>query len=44
MIKLINFAETYLPGFADGFGWVVPALVGFMVGLIIWKVREKSLN
>ncbi|OOM75353.1 branched-chain amino acid transport system 2 carrier protein [Clostridium puniceum] len=40
--KLINFAHIYLPGFDYGFGWVVPALCGFLIGVIIWRVSAKK--
>ncbi|MBU5594077.1 branched-chain amino acid transport system II carrier protein [Amphibacillus sp. MSJ-3] len=42
--KIINFAGLYLPGFDYGFGWIVPAMIGFIIGLFFWKVREKYLN
>ena len=29
----VNFANSFLPFFSIGFGWVVPALIGFIVGL-----------
>ena len=31
-----------LPMYNDGLGWLVPALIGIMSGLIITKVKEKS--
>lgn len=34
--QLVNFAHLYLPGFDYGFGWIVPAICGFFIGLIIW--------
>lgn len=40
--EIINFADSYLPGFDFGFGWVVPALVGFIIGTIIWRYRVKG--
>ena len=39
--KLINFAEICLPGFDYGFGWIVPALIGFIIGIIKWRINEK---
>ncbi|SDZ40356.1 branched-chain amino acid:cation transporter, LIVCS family [Proteiniborus ethanoligenes] len=39
---IVAFAHRYLPGFDYGFGWVLPALIGFVIGLIIWKVRIKE--
>ena len=42
--KMINFAETLFPGFDYGFGWIAPAMIGFIIGLLIWKVRESRVN
>ncbi|HHU19833.1 MAG TPA: branched-chain amino acid transport system II carrier protein [Bacilli bacterium] len=41
LTKMINFAKTLFPGFDYGFGWIVPAMIGFIIGLIIWKARQK---
>lgn len=41
LTKMINFAKTLFPGFEYGFGWIVPAMIGFIIGLIIWKARQK---
>ncbi|NLK63663.1 MAG: branched-chain amino acid transport system II carrier protein [Tissierellia bacterium] len=38
MYKIIDFAHLYLPGFDYGFGWIIPALVGFVIGTVIWKI------
>ena len=38
--ELINFAQSYLPGFEYGFGWIIPAIIGFIIGLI----RTRSLT
>ena len=35
--SLIGFAENYLPFFDIGMGWIVPALIGFIIGLIVIK-------
>lgn len=32
---LVGFAGRVLPGYALGFGWVVPALLGLVVGLVL---------
>lgn len=40
--QLVNFAHLYLPGFDYGFGWILPALCGFSIGLIIWIIRAKK--
>ena len=37
---VITFARAVLPGFDLNLGWVVPALVGLVVGLVIKKVRK----
>lgn len=42
VIKLVNFAHLYLPGFDYGFGWVVPAICGFVIGVIIWIASGKK--
>ena len=40
--KIVGIASSYLPGFSYGFGWVLSALCGFIIGLIIWSIRRKS--
>lgn len=40
--KIIDFAHIYLPGFDYGFGWIIPALLGCVIGTIFWRVRVKS--
>ncbi|MTD39978.1 branched-chain amino acid transport system II carrier protein [Erwinia sp. CPCC 100877] len=39
--SLLTIAETYLPLFTIGMGWVVPAIIGFIIGLI-WSVGKKE--
>lgn len=41
MKGILNFAHLYLPGFDYEFGWIIPAFSGFIIGLLIWKIREK---
>lgn len=31
-----------LPLFDMGFGWVIPAVIGFFIGIIIWKLRKNK--
>ena len=38
--ELINFAGSYLPGFEYGFGWVIPAAIGFIIG----SIRSRHLK
>ncbi|WP_300382071.1 branched-chain amino acid transport system II carrier protein [Clostridium sp.] len=40
--QIVNFAHLYLPGFDYGFGWVLPAISGLIIGLVIWIVRLKK--
>ena len=40
--KIIDFGHMFLPGFDYGFGWIIPALVGCIIGTIIWRVRVSS--
>lgn len=39
IIKIVDFAHIYLPGFDYGFGWLLPALGGFIIGLVFWGIR-----
>ncbi|MDN6070861.1 MAG: branched-chain amino acid transport system II carrier protein [Lactococcus plantarum] len=41
---LINFAKTYIPFFTIGMGWVVPALIGFVIGFICSIIRKQLVN
>lgn len=38
---LVNFADSFLPGFEYGFGWVLPALGGLIIGISIARFRRK---
>lgn len=42
---VLDFAEKYLPFFELGLGWIVPAAVGFFVGLGIkkHKINKKTI-
>lgn len=39
---LAETAESVLPFYAIGFGWVLPAMVGFIVGLYLTKRKSPS--
>ena len=39
---LINFANLYLPGFKYGFGWIIPSICGFIIGLTIYFINRKE--
>lgn len=40
VVKLVNVAQSYIPGFDYGFGWILPGFIGFLIGVIIWKRRK----
>lgn len=44
---ILRFAESYLPFFSFGMGWIVPAIIGFVIGLgwsFIKKETVTSVN
>lgn len=41
--ELINFATAYIPFFSIGMGWVVPSIIGFIIG-IIWMFTAKKMK
>ncbi|MCQ2447766.1 MAG: branched-chain amino acid transport system II carrier protein, partial [Oscillibacter sp.] len=41
MTGLLSFASAHLPLFDLGLGWICPALVGLVVGLI-WKAASRK--
>ncbi|MGM0218622.1 branched-chain amino acid transport system II carrier protein [Enterococcus sp. AZ126] len=40
---ILKAAEHYLPLFTIGMGWVVPAIIGFVIGLIWTKVKKEAV-
>lgn len=42
--NIINFAESYIIGFEYGFGWIIPAIIGFIIGFSIWRISIKRSN
>ena len=38
---IIGLAEKYLPFYSIGLGWIIPAVVGFVIGLIIHFCQPK---
>ncbi len=38
---VIIFGEKYLPLFTIGMGWVLPAVIGFIIGLIIYILKKE---
>lgn len=41
---ILTTADKYLPLFSIGMGWVVPAALGFIIGLIWSKLNQKSVQ
>ena len=39
---LIALAEKALPLYTQGLGWVVPALVGFVIGFVVYRTKQRS--
>ena len=42
--QLVNFAHLYLPGFDYGFGWILPAICGFFIGLVILFTGSRKAS
>jgi len=42
--SMVAFATEYIPFFTQGFGWLVPALAGLVIGLVMYKVRDEYSN
>lgn len=40
--SILNYPDKFLPGFDLGFGWILPALIGFVIGYIIDKNNKTS--
>ena len=40
--SIVDFTVTYLPGASIGFGWVIPAILGLIIGLILDKKYIKN--
>ena len=41
-LKLIDFADNYLPAYKLGFGWLIPTSLGFIVGLVLWRMNTRK--
>ncbi|HSH35758.1 branched-chain amino acid transport system II carrier protein, partial [Schnuerera sp.] len=42
--NIIKIGHLYLPGFDYGFGWVLAALIGFVIGLMIWRIGRRYFS
>lgn len=40
---LLGLSTDYLPGFAYGFGWIIPSMIGFTIGFVIWQLRREKV-
>lgn len=41
---IINFGSKVFPFFNSGFGWVIPSLIGFIIGIIITKINQNKTS
>lgn len=41
--QILDFANMYLPFFKLGMGWIVPALIGFVIGLLWSMIKKETL-
>lgn len=44
MDGVIAFAKQYLPLYGFGLGWVCPAALGLIIGLIIWQTQKHKVK
>ena len=42
IVNFLKLPSNFLPGFDLGFGWMLPALIGFIIGILIDKSKNKS--
>lgn len=42
LVNILRFPENFLPGFDLGFAWIIPAAIGFAIGIIIDKTNKNS--
>lgn len=42
VLNILKFPENFLPGFDLGFAWIIPAAIGFAIGIIIDKSKKNS--
>ena len=38
---LSGFAAKYIPFYTIGLGWIVPSLIGFVIGMIRYKIKKN---
>ena len=41
VLRLLDLPKGIIPGYELGFGWILPAALGFLIGFIIDKSRKK---
>ncbi|MSS78380.1 branched-chain amino acid transport system II carrier protein [Anaerococcus sp. WCA-380-WT-2B] len=44
VINILSFIYGILPGFSIGFGWLVPAIIGFIVGIILLRLNRENIR
>lgn len=42
--RIVDFSKNYLPAFDIGFGWLLPAIFGIILGLLISIIKKEKIN
>lgn len=42
--RIVDFAKNYLPAFKLGFGWLIPAVFGIILGLLISIIKKEKIK
>lgn len=42
--RIVDFAKNYLPAFELGFGWLIPAVFGIILGLLISIIKKEKIK
>lgn len=42
--RIVEFAKNYLPAFELGFGWLIPAIFGLILGLLISIIKKEKIK
>ncbi len=42
--RIVDFAKNYLPAFELGFGWLIPAIFGIILGLLISIIKKEKIK
>lgn len=42
LTKISNYLEQWIPLYSEGLGWIVPSIIGFVIGLVIYFSGYQS--